>query len=293
MRRPSLLLSGLLIWAVGPLRVQGKEKKTPPSGAASRELKFHTATFQPGKLGIGADWNSGRVTRVDKGGQGEEKKVKVGMVIDKVDGKNYHESLLDKRIAGSNAYEITFKVLPPPAPPAPPPPPKDGDLPPVPDFKYATVLTPETFKTMVYDQTNGSQADAPKYYPIVMFHVSWCKHCRHALPEYEKAAEMVAEQSKQRRSVLSPRLFLIECDKPPEHKPVCEEHVGSNYPVIKLSVMIERCILTDLAKLRLLLGGLCMSPNHRWLSIPRTSPFSSLHKCQSLFCIVIGTTRKS
>lgn len=161
--------------------------------------------------------------------------IEVDMRITKVDGKSYHESLLDKRIAGKKDFELTFVKLPPTPPPTPKPKSEDDD-PPRPDFNYATELNPTTFKEMVYAVTNGTKAkEMPPYYPVVMFHVSWCKHCRHALPEFEKAAQMVEEEKKngKRRFPVYPKLFLIECDTPPEHKPVCDMHVGSNYPVIK------------------------------------------------------------
>lgn len=194
------------------------------------------AVFKPGKIGMGADWGRGRVTRVDKGGQADKNGVVLGMTILKVDGKNYHESLLDKRIAGKSDFELVLSQAPPPAPP-PPPVKKEDEIPPKPDFKYVTELNPTTFKEMVYGVANGTDTDKkqPPYYPLVMFHVSWCKHCRHALPEFENAAKMVAEQQKsgQHRMAVFPKFFVFECDTPAEHKPVCDMYVGGNYPVIK------------------------------------------------------------
>jgi len=196
-----------------------------------------SATFQPGKLGIGAAWSTGEVTRIDKGGQGDENGVQVGMFFHKIDGEAYSEALLDSKIGGNADYKLAFKAKKPP--------PKikqkdDEDDPERPDFKYAVELDHTNFKEMVYKVTNGTKdtKERPPYYPVVMFHVSWCKHCRHSLPEIEKAAQMVDEAVKAGRyaqyMAAPPKFFVMECDLVPEHKPICDMHVQSNYPVIKL-----------------------------------------------------------
>jgi len=197
------------------------------------EPRFLTATFKPGKLGVGADWNTGRVTRIDKGGQGELNNIEVGMVIKKIDGKTYHESLLDKRIAGKEDFQMTLVKYPAPVPTPAPPRKVDADVPPRPEFKYATELDPVTFKEQVLMVANGTDVGKKKapYHPFVMFHMSWCKHCKHAMPEFEKAAEMV-----EKRSTLPvyPKFFLVECDHTPEHQALCDVYTTSSYPLIRL-----------------------------------------------------------
>jgi len=116
---------------------------------------------------------------------------------------------------------------------------EDAPPPPRPDFKAATELDAKTFDQKVEQIVNGSLKNGiPKYYPLVMFHVSWCQHCRHALPEFEQAAAMIneASQSGQLRNQLQaePRFFVMECDTDPDAKPLCERHVRSSYPVLKL-----------------------------------------------------------
>merc|ERR1711871_619678 len=84
----------------------------------------------------------------------------------------------------------------------------------------------------------GTDAKKPPYYPFVMFHMSWCKHCRHALPEFEKAAEMLDAATKANKAgqqkMLRPRFFLVECDGPSGNKEICDMYGHSSYPVIKL-----------------------------------------------------------
>eukprot|EP00931_Biecheleriopsis_adriatica_P048451 TRINITY_DN27990_c0_g1_i1.p1 TRINITY_DN27990_c0_g1~~TRINITY_DN27990_c0_g1_i1.p1 ORF type:complete len:538 (+),score=105.32 TRINITY_DN27990_c0_g1_i1:56-1669(+) len=215
-----ILLAARYVWSAG---TKGGEK--------------FTATFQPGKLGISADFAAGRVQAVHEG-QAKRAGVDGGMVMLEVDGEKYTEALLDKRIAGNKAYTVTFR-RPAPAPPPPAPP---GDVPAKPDFKFAVELTADTFKANVLDVTNGSSTGASKeapYFPVVMFHVSWCKHCRHALPELEKAAQTVEEQLQSgqlNRNALEavPKFFVFECDANSEHKSVCKDYTESTYPLILL-----------------------------------------------------------
>lgn len=75
---------------------------------------------------------------------------------------------------------------------------------------------------------------SPPYWPFVMFHVSWCKHCKHALPEFHKAAGMIHKADLSDYPA-NPKFFTIECDNPLE-KTICEQYVGSSFP----SLMIFR-----------------------------------------------------
>lgn len=203
--------------------------------ATEDKATLMTGNFQAGKIGIHATWNNGRVNKIDEGGQGEREGVEVGMVMIQVNGQEYSEKLLDQAIDGDGDYQVTFKKFPPL-----PGTKKEDDTPPKPDFVYATELTADTFQEQVYKVTNWTgmgQITNPPYYPVVLFHVSWCKHCKHALPEFEKAAQIVdeANQKGQLRHLSAiPKFFVIECDVIPEHKAICELYTGTNYPVCKL-----------------------------------------------------------
>jgi len=204
-----------------------------------------TVTLQPGKLGIGAEWEGGYVTRVDKGGQGDSNGIKVGDRITKIDGKTYTERLIDKRIGGEVPFEVVIyrrPHVPTPEPtqtPQRPRPAHDPADPPRPDFKYATELDSKMFQDMVYKVTNGTDSTdkMPPYYPIVMFHMAWCKHCRHALPEFESAAKMVDEQknsSSVKNKQTWPKFFLLECDGAAGNKDVCDMYGSTSYPIIRI-----------------------------------------------------------
>jgi len=190
-----------------------------------------SVTFKPGKIGLGASWESGRVTRVDRGGQAASAGVEVGWQMVQIDEESYSEALLDKKIAGKKQYKLSFN--------RPPPPPLkvDPDFPPKPDFAFAMELDPESYEEKVMQVTNQSGFASPPYFPVVMFHMSWCKHCRHALPEFEQAAEKV------HNAVLSnsfegykaiPKFFLLECDLSSEHRAICDQHTETRYPAIRM-----------------------------------------------------------
>mmetsp|Transcript_51493 Transcript_51493/g.95255 ORF Transcript_51493/g.95255 Transcript_51493/m.95255 type:complete len:524 (+) Transcript_51493:58-1629(+) len=200
-------------------------------GTVSQHVEEVTFSFKPGKIGLGASWSSGHVTRVDRRGQAEDVGVEVGMTMIRIGSEEYSEALLDKMIAGKKDYSITFE--------RPPPPPKkaDSDIPPKPTFVHAIELSPDTYDRMVYDVTNGSKSASPPYFPVVMFHMSWCKHCRHALPEYEQAAEMVQVGSLSKsfdgyKAV--PKFFLMECDASSAHRSICDVHTETRYPAVRL-----------------------------------------------------------
>jgi len=68
-------------------------------------------TFKPGKLGIGADWKTGRVRKLtDKRGQGAHFSITPDMIFKSIDGEDYSERLLDKKVAGKQEYEVVFSV---------------------------------------------------------------------------------------------------------------------------------------------------------------------------------------
>jgi len=228
----SLLLSLALVAAKPSSGKKGKAAEAAPPAPT-----FVTVKFQPGGLGLGADWDSGRVDRVESGGQGSRKGVEVGMYFHEVAGQRYSEKLLDSMIARGRDFEVVFEKLP--QLPTPKPKKDEEDVPPKPDYEYATELNHDTFKELVYKFTNGSEApDAlrrPPYFPVVMFHVSWCKHCKHALPEFEKAAKSLAEAEKAgqfRGYEAVPKFFVMECDVPAEHKAVCDMYTEANFPSI-------------------------------------------------------------
>lgn len=54
-----------------------------------------TVTFQPGPLGVGANWTAGSVDKVVTGGQGEALGLQIGDWFTKVNGVPYTEQLLD------------------------------------------------------------------------------------------------------------------------------------------------------------------------------------------------------
>jgi hypothetical protein len=67
-------------------------------------------TFQPGELGIDAKWESGRVTYVEDGSQGQQQGIKAGMCFETVDNMPYTLALLNDRKAASGNYHVTFKI---------------------------------------------------------------------------------------------------------------------------------------------------------------------------------------
>lgn len=111
------------------------------------------------------------------------------------------------------------------------------DLPPIPKFKFATELNAETFKSQVVEVANSTDiGKKPAYYPLVMFHVSWCKHCRHALPEVEQAAETITKslETRNREQLpVPPKFFLLRCDSD-DVKDICAKYSTTSYPVLKL-----------------------------------------------------------
>merc|ERR1712110_860793 len=67
-----------------------------------------TATFQPGKLGIYADWDStAMVGRVNPGSQAEHNGVKA-MYLTEVDGQPFSVELLEKNVHGASPFTLGF-----------------------------------------------------------------------------------------------------------------------------------------------------------------------------------------
>merc|ERR1719215_1373686 len=75
--------------------------------SALQATKF---TFSPGKLGLAAHlWeHNPRVDHITKGGQAEQKGVKKGMLIVKVNGHPYTQASLHAAMAGENDFNVEF-----------------------------------------------------------------------------------------------------------------------------------------------------------------------------------------
>jgi len=69
------------------------------------ELKV---VFEPGHLGITADWTTGVVTRITKEKQAHRSGVLVGMRLLTVDGEPYTKKRWDAAKTGSHSYGVTF-----------------------------------------------------------------------------------------------------------------------------------------------------------------------------------------
>jgi thiol-disulfide isomerase/thioredoxin len=115
--------------------------------------------------------------------------------------------------------------------------------PPVVKFVHATELDGDGFLEQVETVANSSGVSSSlltlkqPYFPFVLFHVSWCQHCRHTLPEFERAAEMINksnEEGKLKGLEAPVKYFLIQCDSSPENMRQCEKHAGTAFPVLKL-----------------------------------------------------------
>jgi len=70
-----------------------------------------TLTFEPGRIGIQANWTTGKVEGVYENTQAEDAGIQPGWVITHVDDEPYAEEVLDAHTEGSNAYTLTFEVL--------------------------------------------------------------------------------------------------------------------------------------------------------------------------------------
>jgi len=66
-----------------------------------------TVTFQPGKMGLRVDWNSGHVVFV-YGFQAERAGVRAGWNFECIDGEPFNARLLRQKLGGDMPYEVTF-----------------------------------------------------------------------------------------------------------------------------------------------------------------------------------------
>jgi len=99
-------------------------------------------------------------------------------------------------------------------------------------IRFTEELTLHTFNEKVRKVANGTDSQSlPPYYPLVLFHVDWCTHCKQALPEFEKAAEMVARMTQVSHHLVLPRFFILECGRE-ELKDMCTRHTGLVYPAL-------------------------------------------------------------
>lgn len=65
--------------------------------------------FKPGKLGMTLKWETGSVTKITANGQAQCNDIKIGMIVNAIDGEAFSENLLKGKLAGSQAFEITFE----------------------------------------------------------------------------------------------------------------------------------------------------------------------------------------
>lgn len=66
--------------------------------------------FQPGQLGIRADWSTGEVQTVLDGGQGQQLGVTVGSYFTQVNGMAYTEQVLDAVRAAGQPFTVSFAL---------------------------------------------------------------------------------------------------------------------------------------------------------------------------------------
>jgi len=89
-----------------------------PENAALESENEHTEptsvsfTFNPGRLGIKAVWETGEVEGVSKDAQADHRGIKRGWRITHVDDRLYTEEILDAHRGGKNPFTLTFEVPP-------------------------------------------------------------------------------------------------------------------------------------------------------------------------------------
>jgi len=96
------------------------------------------------------------------------------------------------------------------------------------------------FQEQVEDIVNSSDSGrAASYYPVVQFHVSWCEHCKAAMPELDKAASQILDSVHDSRGgsygggglPVPPKFFHVQCDKAGRAiTRLCDKHVGTHFP---------------------------------------------------------------
>jgi len=83
----------------------------PTTMPATRDV-----TFQPGQIGLTADWQTGVVSHVAPGGQAQQHGVQEQSVMERVNGKEYTETSMLDVLSGGEPYTIVFQ---PPVVPCP------------------------------------------------------------------------------------------------------------------------------------------------------------------------------
>jgi len=105
-------------FASGRVLQHGKNDEHPawycvPSSVSQTNLPSATKAkqvfFKPGRIGLGADWNSGLVTSVADGGQAKRVGVRAGMRILSVASKPFSENAMDAAMVGSSDYEVLLQ----------------------------------------------------------------------------------------------------------------------------------------------------------------------------------------
>lgn len=101
--------------------------------------------------------------------------------------------------------------------------------------EHVEVLTVTTFQELVVDVTSAAvDGEAPEYFPLVMFHMPWCEHCRKTLPELESAASSVhnAVQAGQLSdSKAFPKFFTLSCEESGTRE-ICDRQKIRSFPSI-------------------------------------------------------------
>jgi len=78
--------------------------------------ELRDVTFQPGQIGLTADWQTGVVSLVDSGGQAQQHGVQELWVVAQVNGNKYTQTLMLGALSGSEPYTLAFQ---PPLVPCP------------------------------------------------------------------------------------------------------------------------------------------------------------------------------
>lgn len=71
-------------------------------------LKEKVVIFEPGGIGIKANWDSGLITNINPGGQAERLGVKCGWTFSRLEDTQYTEQRFDALLAGSQSFSVTF-----------------------------------------------------------------------------------------------------------------------------------------------------------------------------------------
>jgi len=73
-------------------------------------VKTLTVTLKPGRIGVFADWKSGKIADVEHDAQSYPLGIKKGMFFKEIDGEPYTEALLERKGAGKLEYKVTFAI---------------------------------------------------------------------------------------------------------------------------------------------------------------------------------------